>query len=199
MFHTNILLFLTSCLVRLNSCGGDTPKDKLNEIKSDPSNFEEGVSSAMDYNDGVISELSLLDLKTYSLEKHFEKGLDDDYVGFYEECMNEYQRVSRVIRKVAPAGIGGADFKASALEYIDSYGAMLKSYDPVSLTRILEQIESDETLSIMEMVSAMDSAIEDYQKKYNMLSEAQKIFASRNDVKIEEEAYDLDELYEETK
>ena len=29
-----------------------------------------------------------------------------------------------------------------------------------------------------------------------MLSEAQKIFASRNDVKIEEEAYDLDELYE---
>lgn len=183
------------------SCGDDTAVDKLNDIKTDASNFEDGVSTAIDYNDGVISEISLLDLKMMALNEQAEKGVDDAYPGLYEECLNEYQRVSGVIRKVAPAGIGGADFKISALAYIDSYGVMLEYFTPESITGILEQMESDE-LQTMEELNYIDEffkAMQDVDQKFDMLSDAQQVFAKRNDSYVKKDEVDLEEIYEETK
>ena len=196
--HSLFILFL---LVFTYSCGDDTAVDKLNDIKTDASNFEDGVSTAIDYNDGVISEISLLDLKMMALNEQAEKGVDDAYPGLYEECLNEYQRVSGVIRKVAPAGIGGADFKISALAYIDSYGVMLEYFTPESITEILEQMESDE-LQTMEELNYIDEffkAMQDVDQKFDMLSDAQQVFAKRNDSYVKKDEVDLEEIYEETK
>ena len=183
------------------SCGDETSVDKLNDIKSDASNFEDGVSTAIEYNDGVISEISLLDLKMMALNEQAEKGVDDEYPKLYEECLNEYQRVSAIIRKVAPAGVGGADFKISALAYIDSYGVMLEYFTPESITGILEQLNSDEEQN-MEQLSYFDGffkAMQDVDNKFDMLSEAQQVFANKNDSYVEKNEVDLEEIYEETK
>ena len=183
------------------SCGDDTAVDKLNDIKTDASNFEDGVSTAIEYNDGVISEISLLDLKMMALNEQAEKGVDDAYPKLYEECLNEYQRVSGVIRKVTPAGIGGADFKISALAYIDSYGVMLEYFTPESITGILEQMESDEeqTMEQLNYIDEFFKAMQDVDDKFDMLSEAQQVFEKRNDSYVKKDEVDLEEIYEETK
>ena len=183
------------------SCGDETPIDKLNDIKSDASNFEEGVSTAMEYNDGVISEISLLDLKMMGLNEQVDKGLDESYPALYEECVKEYDRVSNVIHRVAPNGIGGADFKVSATNYIDSYGKMLEYFNPESIAQFLEIMNSEETQSAETIKSTEDffEAMQSVDATFDELTKAQQIFASKNNSYIKEDNIDLEELYEETK
>ena len=183
------------------SCGDDTAIDKLNDIKSDASNFEDGVSTAMEYNDGVISEISLLDLKMMGLNEQAEKGLDETYPSLYEDCLKEYARVSSVIHKVSPAGVGGVDFKLAATNYIESYGEMLEYFNPESIARILEIINNEQAQSseFLEYTESFFSAMEKVDEAFDQLSSAQQIFATKNDSKIKEDNIDLEELYEESK
>ena len=139
MIQKNILLLLTFSLLLLNSCGNDTPKDKLNDIKKDASNFEDGVSNAMDYNDGVISELTLLELKLMDLNSQIENGLDANYPEIFSECLKEQKRVHDVIYKVAPAGVGGAEFKNTAINYINAYGDLLDYFTPEKVSELMDE------------------------------------------------------------
>lgn len=183
------------------SCGDETPLDQLNDIKSDASNFEDGVSTAMEYNDGVISEISLLDLKMMGLNEQADNGLDESYPALYEECTKEYDRVSNVILKVAPYGIGGADFKVSAINYIDSYGEMLEYFNPESIAKLLEIVSSEETQSAesIKYTEGFFEAMQSVDATFDELTKAQQIFATKNDSYIKEENIDLEEVYEKTK
>ena len=196
--HYFLIIFL---LAFTYSCGDETSVDKLNDIKSDASNFEDGVSTAMEYNDGVISEISLLDLKMMALNEQVENGIDDTYSKVYEEFIKEYERVSGVIYRVAPAGKGGTDFKASALDYIDSYGEIIDYFAPENITEMMEIMNGDATPSDEQSSYIADfmSALEDVDSKFEALAEAQQVFANKNDSYIKKEEVDLEEIYEETK
>ena len=195
MIQKNILLLFTSCLLILSSCGDDTPKEKLNDIKNDASNFEDGVSTAMAYNDGVISELTLLELKFMDLNTQLENGLDENYPETYTECLQEHKRVKDVIYKVAPAGIGGSDFKNAALDYINAYGFLVDFLAPEMVVQIMDE-STDE---ISELALNFAEAYTKFENANNALSNAQEIFARKNDSYIDEESINIDELYEETK
>ena len=195
MIQKNILLLFTSCILILSSCGNDTPKEKLDDIKSDASNFEDGVSTAMAYNDGVISELTLLELKFMDLNSQLENGPDENYPETYTECLQEHKRVKDVIYKVTPAGIGGSDFKNAALDYINAYGVLVDFLAPDMVVEIMD--ESTDEMS--ELALGFAGAYTKFENANNALSEAQEIFARKNDSYIDEESINIDELYEETK
>lgn len=195
MIQKNILLLFTSCILILSSCGNDTPKEKLDDIKSDASNFEDGVSTAMAYNDGVISELTLLELKFMDLNSQLENGPDENYPKTYTECLQEHKRVKDVIYKVTPAGIGGSDFKNAALDYINAYGVLVDFLAPDMVVEIMD--ESTDEMS--ELALGFAGAYTKFENANNALSEAQEIFARKNDSYIDEESINIDELYEETK
>ena len=195
MIQKNILLLFTFSLLLLNSCGNDTPKDKLNDIKKDASNFKDGVSSALAYNDGIISELTLLELKLMDLNSQIENGLDANYPEIFSECLKEQKRVHDVIYKVAPAGVGGAEFKNTAINYINAYGDLLDYFTPEKVSELMDE----STNEMSEITLGFIEAFTNYENANNSLAEGQQIFARKNDSYIEEESVDLDELYEETK
>ena len=195
MIQKNILLLFTSCILILSSCGNDTPKEKLDDIKSDASNFEDGVSTAMAYNDGVISELTLLELKFMDLNSQLENGPDENYPETYTACLQEHKRVKDVIYKVTPAGIGGSDFKNAALDYINAYGVLVDFLAPDMVVEIMD--ESMDEMS--ELALGFAGAYTKFENANIALSEAQEIFARKNDSYIDEESINIDELYEETK
>ena len=195
MIQKNILLLFTFSLLLLNSCGNDTPKDKLNDIKKDASNFEDGVSSALAYNDGIISELALMDLKFMELNSYIENGPDENYPETYAECVQEHKRIYDVVNKVAPFGIGASDFKNAALDYLNAYGDFLDFLAPEKWDVMMDE-SSDE---ISELSLGFAEAYTQFENELNRLNDAQQIFAKKNDFRIDDEEYDLEKIYEETK
>jgi esterase/lipase len=78
---------------------------------------------------------------------------------------------------------------------------MLEYFTPESITGILEQMESDEeqTMEQLNYIDEFFKAMQDVDDKFDMLSEAQQVFAKRNDSYVKKDEVDLEEIYEETK
>ena len=186
-----ILIFLVSLTAcDLNSENKITQDDLL----SDASKFENGVSTALDYNNGLVSEISLLQVEYAKVDNIMnEDGFDLNdsdfytrYIVAYNSFKNECQRIKSVVSKVAPVGTGGPEFKRVSLECADAYIDLANLIDAESVINVLNNADEGQ----YSLIEASYERVDQKENNYILMNER---FCNLNDITMGE-AVDIEAL-----
>ena len=175
-----ILLFVFS----LTACDLSS-EDKITQgdLLSDASKFENGVSTALDYNNGLVSLISLLQVEYAKVdnimsEDDFDLNDPDFYSRYsaaYISFKNECQRIKSVVTKVAPVGTGGAEFKRVSLECADAYIDLANLIDAESVLNVLNNADEQQ-------YSLIEASYERVDQKENNYISMNERFCKLNDI-----------------
>ena len=185
-------LVLLSAVLAVSAC--DETTSVKEDVLKDAKNFEDGVSNVTEYNDGLVSNVSLLQAEWQKLDRvinsnEFDLTNDDfnkKYSSAHSAFMNEYNRVKSALSSVSPIGKGGAEYRVAALGCINAYGELGALVAPNNLSlAILEQDEK--------YFDDYDRAFEKVIEAENGYIAANKSFASKNNRRLEK-SIDIEEL-----
>jgi len=185
-------LVLLSAVLAISAC--DETTNTKEEVLKDAANFEKGVSTAFDYNNGLVSQVSLLQAEYTKFDRitgadDFDMSNDDfskRYTDAYNAFMKECNRVRGVVSSVKPVGKSAGAFRDAALKCINAYGELgaLLAPDIVSVA-----------ISVND-----ESFFEDLDGAYNLVEETEdgyiamnKTFCNNNDITLGE-TVDIEEL-----
>ena len=187
-------LVLLSVVLAVSACDLTESTNTKEEVKKDAANFEKGVSTALEYNDGLVSEMSLMMAEYLKLDRimndeNFDLSNDDfskKYSNAYNAFMKECNRVRGVLSSVKPVGNDAGSYRDAALNCINAY----TEYGDLLATDVINRgIEED-----------YDSFMAELEAAYNLVTQTenelrihQNDFASNNGITIGE-AVDVEEL-----
>ena len=116
----------------LVSCGSneDEPKTEIEKIKKESKEIEEsGVSTALEFNDGLMGEITRIDVRYAELLDY--DNIDTTAVAIQEACdraISEADEVIAGIEKFNVVGTKGDEYKAIALDLAKAFKEYAEGY-----------------------------------------------------------------------
>ena len=143
-----IPLILFSLLLALSACEVTDNTSKENILKN-AANFEKGVDTPLEYNNGLVSQVSLLQAAYVKMENIiFEENFDLSNADFYERYSKAYddfskkcKKVKRVVSSVKSVGKQSGKYKDAAIGFVNSISNMSPLFAPEVLKKAV--IEND--------------------------------------------------------
>lgn len=182
------------------SCGSgeEEPKNELESQEKTAENLEENkVYDVVDYNDGLLAEVTLLDVKFAQLIDFDNKNVSQEEMSIaIEEALAEQVKVMDALEKVTPFGVNGLEFKEAAIRYATDIKDMFdlyKEFEDKFQIPDEEWTEEDATV----WYEKYQAAYEKYAAAHENFGTVQENYASRNNMTLE---YDVDPeaIYEES-
>jgi hypothetical protein len=193
----NLLLLLFATLL-LISCE-EAAKNELEVQENTAADFESGrVYGPVDYNDGLLAESTLLDVKMAMLEDLDAADVPrDEMVAACKDAMAEYDRVISALNSVEAYGVKGEEFKQAVIDYAKTTGRIFNMYnDYADLLSIPDSEWTEEEASIWD--ETYNAIFEDYIAANDNCIEVQEAYASLNDMRLEYSGSTAEEIYEES-
>lgn len=143
-----IPLFLCSLLLTTPACEVTDNTSKADVLKN-AANFEKGVDTALEYNNGLVSQVSLLQavyvkMENIILEENFDLSNADYYKRYskaYNDCSKKCKKVKKVVSSVKPVGKESGKYRDAAIGFINSISNMSPLFAPEALKKAV--IEND--------------------------------------------------------
>ena len=132
-----IPLILFSLLLALSACEVTDNTSKENILKN-AANFENGVDTPLEYNNGLVSQVSLLQaaivkLENIIFEENFDPSNADHYKGYskaYDDFSKKCKKVKKVVSSVKPVGKQSGKYRDAAIGFINSISNLSPLYAP---------------------------------------------------------------------
>ena len=192
------LLLLPFATLLLISCE-EAPKNELEVQENTAADLESGrVYGSVDYNDGLLAESTLLDVKMAMLEDLDAADVSrDEMVAACKDAMAEYDRVISALNSVEAYGVKGEEFKQAVIDYVKTTGRIFNMYnDYADLLAIPDSEWTEEKASIWD--ETYNAIFEDYIAANDKCIEVQEAYASLNDMRLEYSGSTAEEIYEES-
>jgi len=143
-----IPLLLFSILLATPACEVTDNTSKEDVIKN-AKDFENGVDTALEYNNGLVSQVSLLQadyikMENIILEENFDLANADYYKRYskaYTDFSKKCKRVKKVVSSVKPVGKQSGKYRDAAIGFINSFSNMSPLFVPEVLKKAV--IEND--------------------------------------------------------
>ena len=191
-----LLLPITAFLI--TSCG-EAPKNELEAQENIAENIESGnIYGPVDYNDGLLAEITLLEVKLAMLADLDAKDVStEEMVAACKESMKEYDKVMSALQNIEPFGLKGAEFKEAVIELVKHTGKMFNLYNEYS--HILAVPDAEWTTENAEIWDEAYNAIyDDYELANESCIEIQDQYASLNNMNLDYTGATAEEIYEES-
>lgn len=198
MRKITIILGVTALLVSCGDKGGkpETELDKITETAKDI--VENGASSPLNFNEGLLGEITLLDVKFRELD---DMDAMDTTVNAIEASakasIEEAENVIKSIEKMESVGIGADHFKDAGLDLAKAFKEYAEGYREIA--DVLAVPDSKWTLEQLDRWGAFDSI---YYTKYvevgDRFNEEQLNYFDLNGLTAGE-TVDAGKIYEESK
>lgn len=190
-------LIIPIVLFAFISCGDNGEKTSKEDLISDAKKLETGVYTALDYNDGLVSEISLLQVAYAKLDQiMIEDAFDLNNNSFFERYnkahktfMSECMRIKSVLNKLSPIGERGAEYKEISLQCADAYASLGELIEAENLKEIINT-QNELQFSSIDMASMI------VDQAQNTYIEMNRSYAIANDLTLGE-SMDIDELAKE--
>jgi len=192
------LLLLPITALLLNSCD-QGPKNGLEEQEGIAEKIESGqVYDYADYNDGLLAEATLVDVKLAMLEDLDQKDVStEEMVAACGDAMAEYDRVIDALNNISPYGLNAEEFKQSVINYVKIVGRLFTMYSDYA--DLLAVPDEDWTVEDATMWDDTYNAIyEDYLNANDEIISVQEEYSKMNGMPIGEEVQSGSEIYEES-
>jgi len=195
------IILLPLIAVLLNSCGESEPvaDTELGRIEQDAKRVEEeGVSTALDFNDGIMAEITLLDVKYIALSDYDAIDTTEEAIKMMaEESIAEADKVIEGIEKINVVGINANEFKTAALDLAISFKNVAKGYSRIAdIFAIPDGDWTDEHYDIWENYDT--EFVETYMDAGDAFNTIQLEYFSLNNLRSGN-VVDPDAIYEESK
>mgnify|MGYP006089512293 CR=1 FL=1 len=192
------LLLLPLAALFLNSCS-QGPKNGLEEQESIAKNIESGqVYDYADYNDGLLAEATLVDVKLAMLQDLDAKDVSaEEMEAACIEAMDEYDRVINALNNISPYGLHAEEFKQSVIKCLKIEVRLFNMYSDYADLLAIPDIEWAEEEAVMwdETYSAI---WEDYLIANDEIASVQEEYSRLNGMPIGGESQSGVEIYEES-
>ena len=136
MSNMKKLLLVPTIAIVLVSCGeSESVADtELGRIEQDAERVEEeGVSSALDFNDGIMAEITLLDVKYIELSDYDAMDTTEEaIVAIAKGAVLEAEKVIVGIEKINVVGVNAIEFKTAALDLAISFKKVALGYEKIA-------------------------------------------------------------------
>ena len=192
------LLLLPITALLITSCG-EEPKNELEAQENIAENIEAGaVYGPVDYNDGLLAEITILEVKIQMLEDLDAKDVPtEEMVAACKESMAEYDKVLTALNKIEPYGVKGDEFKQAVIELVKHTGKVISLYNEYS--SILSVPDADWTNENAQIWDDAYNAIyDDYEIANDKCIEVQGQYASLNNMSLDYTGATAEEIYEES-
>ena len=190
-------LIIPIVLFAFISCGDNGEKTSKEDLLSDAKKLETGVYTPLDYNDGLVSEISLLQVAYAKVDQMMQEDafdLNNDsfferYNKAHQNFVNECMRIKSVLNKLSPIGERGTEYKEISIQCVDAYASLGELIDAENLKEI---INTQNELQY----SSIDMAYMIVDQSENTYIEMNRNYAIANGITLGE-AVDIDELAKE--
>lgn len=192
------LLLLPITALLITSCG-DAPKNELEAQENIAENIESGkIYGPVDYNDGLLAEVTILEVKIAMLEDLDAKDVPtEEMVKACKESMKEYDKVMSALQKIEPFGVKGIDFKLAVIELVKNTGKVIGLYNEYSSILAVPDAEwTTENAEIWD--DAYNAIYDDYELANDDCIEIQGQYASLNNMSLDYTGSTAEEIYEES-
>jgi len=192
------ILLLPIAALMLNSCD-QGPKNGLEEQEGIAEKIESGqVYDYADYNDGLLAEATLVDVKLAMLEDLDQKDVpSEEMVAACNDAMDEYDRVIEALNNISPYGLNAEEFKQSIVNYVKIVGRLFNMYSDYA--DLLAVPDVDWTIEDATLWDETYNAIyEDYLNANDEIIAVQEEYSRSNGMPIGDEVQSGAELYEES-
>jgi hypothetical protein len=192
------LLLLPIAALLFSSCD-QGPKNELEAQENIAENIESGkVYGPVDYNDGLLAESMLVDVKFAMLRDLDDKDVSaEDMKAACAESMEEYDRVMSALGKIEPYGEKGGDFKTAIINYVRVAGRFFNMYNDYADQLAIPDTEwADEDLENWDEIYT--AIMDDFSAVNDIVIEVQSEYASLNRMLLEDKGSDAEEIYEES-
>lgn len=194
------LLLLPIAALLLNSCGDtDAPKNELETQENIAADIESGrVYGPVDYNDGLLAEATLLDVKIAMLEDLDARDVPtEEMQKACKEALDEYNRVIDALNNIDPYGVKGDEFKQSVIDYVKTTGQIFNLYhDYADLLAVPDVDWTEEDASQWD--DQYNLIYEDYLATNDNCIAVQEEYASLNDMRLDYTGPTAEEIYDES-
>jgi len=191
-----LLLPITALL--LAACE-DAPKNELEAQENIAENIESGeIYGPVDYNDGLLAEAMLLDVKMVKLEDLDDRDVpSEEMKAACKEAHEEQNRVVAALTEIEPYGIKGEEFRQIVIEYVNSAGNFFDLYHEFS--DLLSTPDVDWTQEAAELWdSKYNLILDEYQIANDNFIAVQEEYANLNNMDLNYDVSTAEEIYEES-
>lgn len=174
------------------------PKNELENQENTANNLESNeVYDVVDYNDGLLAEITLLDVKLAQLLDFDEKNVsEEEMTKAINNALAEQEKVVKGLEEVTPFGVGGQEFKDAALRYAMDTKEMFDVYKEFEgKFHIPDEEWTEEDANAWS--DKYNAAYDIYAAAYDNFEEVQQSYADKNDITLEY-TVDPEEIYEES-
>lgn len=198
-----VALFLTSCGenedMKIDDAGNYVEKTELEKIEESAHEIEEhGAYTAVGFNDGLLAEITLLDVKYQELA---DMDAMDTTVHAIEASVNasiaEAEKVIGNIKNIESVGIGGDHLKQAGLDLAVAFKEYAEGYLTVADVFSVPDAKWDD-----EQFNRWDAFDLKYHENYLKVGDAfndeQRSFFTMNNL-VEGSVVDASEIYQEQK
>jgi len=195
------IILIPSVLLLLSSCGESEPvaDTELGRIEQDAKRVEEeGVSTALDFNDGVMAEITLLDVKYIALSDYDAIDTTEEAIKIMaQESIDEADKVIEGLEKINVVGTNAIEFKTAALDLAISFKKVAEGYAQIAHVFAIPDGEwTDEHYDIWENYDTQ--FVEPYMDAGDVFNTIQLEYFDLNNLRSGN-VVDPDAIYEESK
>lgn len=186
--------------VALIGCGNNSeqPKNELENQENTAKNLETNeVYDVVDYNDGLLAEITLLDVKLAQLLDFDEKDVsEEEMTKAINEALAEQEKVVKGLEEVTPFGVDGQGFKDAAIRYANDVKKMFDLYKEFEgKFHVPDEEWTEEDANAW--TDKYNNAYDIYAAAYDNFEQVQQSYADKNDITLEY-TVDPEEIYEES-
>ena len=192
------ILLLPLAALLLNSCD-QGPKNSLEEQQNIAESIESGeVYDYADYNDGLLAEATLVDVKLAMLEDLDQKDVStEEMIAGCDVAMEEYDRVIDALNNISPYGLNAEEFKQSVIKYVKIVGRLFNMYsDYADLLAVPDAEWSVDDATLWD--ETYNAIYEDYLNANDEIISVQEEYSRMNGMPIGDEVQSGEEIYEES-
>jgi len=192
------LLLLPITALLITSCG-EAPKNELEAQENIAENIEAGkVYGPVDYNDGLLAEITILEVKLAMLADLDAKDVPtEEMVAACKESQAEYDKVMIALNKIEPYGVKGEEFKEAVIELVKQTGKMFGLYNEYSSILAVPDAEwTNENAEIWD--EAYNAIYDEYEIANNACIDIQDEYANLNNMRLDYTGSTAEEIYEES-